>query len=430
MNLSPQETPPARSKISTDEPPFIFLLIPGKGSHLVILEDLLERYWPTSFLLLTPDADTAACEFKTDEPIDLILLEDASWEEQIPPLLSSKNYKSPPSLPPVLILPPSSSESPNAPDWDSIAEGLKAFNQNYIQACSTKPLYDTKLAFWAGVLHHRKRQMPSYERLRSRLAKRTAELEKANAELKRVAKLKDEFLANMSHELRTPLSAILGLAETLAEGIYGPLSPRQQKAIQEITESGNHLLELINGILDLSKIQAGRLEVHPQPVDLIEICHASVNMVRELAKNKGFAIKIKISAPELWVYTDAFRLKQILVNLLSNAIKFTPPGGEVGIDIESHQGDIMIAVWDTGIGINPELVPRLFEPFVQLDGELSRRFDGTGLGLALVSRLAELLKIELTVESELGKGSRFTLKLPSYAKQRSDNHQDIEAPLQ
>jgi PAS domain S-box-containing protein len=252
--------------------------------------------------------------------------------------------------------------------------------------------------------------------LEQRVADRTAELTGANAALRRAARMKDEFLATMSHELRTPLTAVQGLSEALQMGIYGTLNDKQLKALGTIRESGQHLLDLITDILDLSKLEAGKLELQADRVAVEDVCQASLRFVRQLALKKNLHVGLTFDPHVTSLQADARRLKQMLVNLLSNAVKFTPAGGRVGLTVEgdAQRQVVRFVVWDTGIGIAPEDLPRLFQPFTQLDSRLAREYEGTGLGLSLVQRMAELHGGDVTVESEgvLGKGSRFTLTLP------------------
>ncbi|NTV63979.1 MAG: PAS domain S-box protein, partial [Oscillochloris sp.] len=217
-------------------------------------------------------------------------------------------------------------------------------------------------------------------------------LRQVNAELARAARAKDEFLANMSHELRTPLNAILAFSEVLLEQIYGPLTARQQESIRAIDTSGRHLLELINDILDLSKVEAGRLDLEITTVSISEVCYASMQFVKEQALRKSLHLNIRLNDQLADMQVDAKRLKQMLVNLLSNAVKFTPASGTISLDVtvDSAEGIVHFAVRDSGIGIAPEDMSRLFLPFSQLDSALSRHHEGTGLGLALVRRLADL----------------------------------------
>ncbi|MFN8501734.1 PAS domain S-box protein [Kouleothrix sp.] len=245
--------------------------------------------------------------------------------------------------------------------------------------------------------------------------KRTEEtLRRANAQMQQAIRLKDEFLANMSHELRTPLNAILAFSEGLIEQTRGRLNQRQQAALASIEASGRHLLALINGILDLSKVEAGQLDLHIEPVWIADACQASMLFVRALADKKALTMAFALNDHTAMIEADPRRLKQMLVNLLSNAVKFTPPGGRVSLEVEADAvaGAVRFAVQDTGIGIASADLPRLFQPFSQLDSSLSRQHEGTGLGLVLVRRLAELHGGTVTVESTPGQGSCFRLILP------------------
>jgi PAS domain S-box-containing protein len=250
--------------------------------------------------------------------------------------------------------------------------------------------------------------------LAQRVQERTAELSRANAELAKAARLKDEFLAGMSHELRTPLNAIMGFAEILQNGAFGPLNEKQLKFSKNIEESGIHLLSLINDILDLSKIEAGKMDIEIGPVSIEAVCEASLRMVRELAHKKQLTVNRTLDQQVTVMQADERRLKQMLVNLLSNAVKFTPEGGQIGLEVTGNETEQVIhfTVWDNGIGIDPSDLSRLFQPFVQLDSRLTRQYSGTGLGLSLVSRMAELHGGGVAVESQVGQGSRFTISLP------------------
>jgi PAS domain S-box-containing protein len=250
--------------------------------------------------------------------------------------------------------------------------------------------------------------------LARRVEERTADLSAANAELARAARLKDEFLASMSHELRTPLNAVLGLSEALREQTYGSLNDQQDHALQTVEESGRHLLALINDILDLAKIDAGKMGVDIEDVLVEQMCQASMRMLRQAAQKKRIDMQLSLDPAATRVRADTRRLKQILVNLLSNAVKFTPDGGAVGLEVtaDANEHVLRFTVWDTGIGIALDQLAHLFQPFVQLDRRLARRYEGTGLGLALVYRMTELHGGGVSVTSEEGVGSRFTVALP------------------
>jgi PAS domain S-box-containing protein len=250
--------------------------------------------------------------------------------------------------------------------------------------------------------------------LARRVTERTADLIAVNGELARASRLKDEFLANMSHELRTPLNTVLGRAEILREQIYGPLTEQQQTAIASIDESGRHLLALINDILDLSKIEAGKLDLQVSLVDVSALCQSSVRMVAQAALSKGINLTSTFDMAVDCIRADERRLKQILVNLLSNAVKFTPQDGRVSLEVRGIRDRHLIEfiIEDSGIGIADLDLPRLFQPFVQIDGGLARQHEGTGLGLSLVLRLVESHGGSVAVTSALNCGSRFTVTLP------------------
>ncbi len=255
-----------------------------------------------------------------------------------------------------------------------------------------------------------------YVSVRSITQRKPAEeaLQQANVELQRALRMKDEFLANMSHELRTPLNAILALSETLLEGMHGSLTLRQQKSIHQIEASSKHQLALINDILDLSKVEAGRLDLELETVPVNDVCQASLQFVKEIAIKKRLQLSFHLNDQLAWVTVDPRRLKQMLVNLLSNAVKFTLEGGAVSltVEVQAAHARIRFTVQDTGVGIAPDDLPRLFQPFSQIDSYLNRQHEGTGLGLALVHRLTRLHGGSIIVESEVGKGSAFTITLP------------------
>ncbi|MBD2186946.1 response regulator [Pseudanabaena mucicola] len=275
-----------------------------------------------------------------------------------------------------------------------------------------------------------------------------AQLQQTNQELARATRLKDEFLANMSHELRTPLNAILGMAEGLQDQVFGTVNERQIKAIQTIRSSGTHLLELINDILDVSKIVAGQIEINRIPTAIPQLCQSSLGFVKQQALRKQIQIytKMPLDLPDIWI--DERRIRQVLINLLNNAVKFTPAGGSVTLDVTycpadrsgQSQGNnaianLQISVIDTGIGIAAENIPKLFKPFVQIDSALNRQYAGTGLGLTLVKQMIEIHGGNVSLTSELGKGSCFTITLPyiSGVEQPTSSHHSItpvESPPQ
>jgi CheY-like chemotaxis protein len=243
---------------------------------------------------------------------------------------------------------------------------------------------------------------------------RTAELEQAREAAEAANRAKSEFLASMSHELRSPLNVVLGMADVLGDGHLGAVTPRQLECLGQITESGRHLLSLINDVLDLSKIEAGMLELDIQPTDVREVCEAALRLARGGARGKRLDLAADLPVDLPWLPADGRRLKQILVNLLVNAVKFTPEGGRIRLEVAAHEAEatISFAVRDTGSGIPTEFIPRLFRPFEQGDSGLARQHAGTGLGLALVDRMTRMHGGTVEVETALGEGSCFTVTLP------------------
>jgi predicted ATPase/signal transduction histidine kinase/GAF domain-containing protein len=242
-------------------------------------------------------------------------------------------------------------------------------------------------------------------------------LELTNQELLHATRLKDEFLATMSHELRTPLNAIIGMSEGLQEEVFGPLNEEQLKWVAMTETSGRHLLSLINDILDVSKIAAGKLELDIEPVDLISLCNSSLDFIKPQAASKKIKIQSAILADLAIINVDERRIRQVLINLLSNAIKFTPIDGHVDlrISLKSQENDekyLCFEVIDTGIGIAPEDQAKLFQPFIQIDSKFNRQYTGTGLGLAIVKQVIELHGGTVGLQSQVGKGSCFTVNLP------------------
>jgi signal transduction histidine kinase/CheY-like chemotaxis protein len=250
--------------------------------------------------------------------------------------------------------------------------------------------------------------------LARRVEERTAELNLTNAQLARSVRAKDEFLASMSHEFRTPLTTILGTSEMLMDGLYGDLVGDQQRAVSNIDESAQHLLALINDILEVAKVEAGKIELNPEEVPVPLLCEACLRLVRQPAEKKALKVSLDIDSRVRFIRGDPLRLRQLFVNLLSNAVKFTPVGGSIGLQVEgdAEAGIAVFTVWDKGIGIPEEDMGRLFKPFIQLDSHLNRHHSGTGLGLVLAYRMAELHGGGISVTSEPGEGSRFAVTLP------------------
>ena len=238
----------------------------------------------------------------------------------------------------------------------------------------------------------------------TQVARLVGEIQEAN-------QVKSRFLANMSHELRTPLNAILGFSQVLAAGDFGLLNERQARYVAHIEASGIRLLELINDILDLAKVEAGLLEMRPERLELAQLMIAGRSEIERLATAKGLNLVYDLD-PGVWVWTEPRRLQQVVINLLTNAVKFTPSGGRVTLSTAMSKGEAQVSVADTGIGIGAEEHERIFDEFVQADDHSAREQKGTGLGLSLSRKLTELMGGTLTVQSEVGMGSTFTVTLP------------------
>ena len=265
----------------------------------------------------------------------------------------------------------------------------------------------------------------STEETSRELALKISELERAN-------QMKAQFLANMSHELRTPLNSVIGFSEMLMIGALGPLSDPQRDALETVSRNGRHLLGLVNDVLDLSKVEAGRMELHLTQTDVRAIVADVITGMESLIQAKGHDVRVDLGDAPLLVTADEMRVRQILYNLLSNAVKFTAAGGRIAVSAGQRRTPLPVpggrridrdAVWisvqDTGIGIAKDDVPRLFSEFTQVDASLSRRFEGTGLGLALCRRFVEMHGGLIGVESTPGQGSTFWIDLPITGPQSS-----------
>jgi signal transduction histidine kinase len=238
------------------------------------------------------------------------------------------------------------------------------------------------------------------------------EIEDKSSQIEAANRHKSEFLANMSHELRTPLNAIIGFSEVLQERLFGDLNDKQAEYTEDILASGRHLLSLINEILDLSKVEAGRMELEVAPFDLPLAIDNARTFVRERAAKHGITVDLDVDERLGEYIGDERKIKQVLLNLLSNAVKFTPEGGRIGINARQVNGSVEISVTDTGIGIAPEDQPTIFEEFRQVGMDYSHKVEGTGLGLTLAKKFVELHGGRISVESAPGKGSTFSFVLP------------------
>jgi two-component system, sensor histidine kinase and response regulator len=269
----------------------------------------------------------------------------------------------------------------------------------------------------------------------AKLEETNAEIARQNKELERANQMKSEFLANMSHELRTPLNAIIGFSEALKRGMLGEVTAQQSEYLGDIYDSGKHLLSLINDILDMSKIEAGKMSVDLEVTDLKQLLQSSLTLFKEKALGSKLHLRLEMEAMG-WAELDQRKVRQVLYNLISNAVKFTPEGGTVilrayrvprpdlegmhlagsapgfGESADAGHDYIEMRVIDTGIGIGKEDLEKLFQPFVQVESGLNRRFEGTGLGLAIVKQFVELQGGAIAVHSEPGAGSEFAIWLP------------------
>ena len=257
------------------------------------------------------------------------------------------------------------------------------------------------------------RDVSERKRLDQVLQEKNIELESARAVAERTSLTKSDFLANMSHELRTPLNSVIGFSEVLEDQMFGPINEKQREYVNNILTSGKHLLSLINDILDLSKVESGKMGLELSRFPLRDCVEASLTMLREKALKGGIELSLKLAPEaEVGIAADERKLKQILFNLLSNAVKFTPRGGAVEVSVVRDGDFIQITVADTGIGINEDDIPKLFQAFTQLESAYTKGFEGTGLGLTLTRQLVELHEGRVWVKSEFGKGSRFSFTLP------------------
>jgi len=238
------------------------------------------------------------------------------------------------------------------------------------------------------------------------------EIEDKSRLLEAASRHKSEFLANMSHELRTPLNAVIGFSEVLIQRMFGSLTDKQDEYLKDIYTSGQHLLSLINDILDLSKIEAGRMELAPAPFHLPSALENAVTLVKERAGRHGIALSLDIDPRLEQIVGDERKVKQVLLNLLANAVKFTPEGGRISLKAGWADGMVEIAVTDTGIGIAPDDQTAIFEEFRQVGSDEARKQEGTGLGLTLAKKFVELHGGRIWVESAVGRGSTFTFTLP------------------
>ncbi len=301
---------------------------------------------------------------------------------------------------------------------------LKELDQKFIQ----------RLSAHLGIALQNLKQYNDLRELSGQLKSKGEEIALKNTQLEKSNRLKSEFLANMSHELRTPLNAIIGFSEILKDGVLGELSAQQTDYCLDIFTSGQHLLSLINDILDLSKIEAGKMVLEAEEINAGELLKGSLSVVKEKALTHGIKLDSNIAEGVGSIYADPKKFKQVVYNLLSNAVKFTPDGGKVALRAcrrkeEGRPWDVLeVSVSDTGIGISEEGMKKLFRPFEQLDSSLAKKYEGTGLGLALTKRLVELHGGTVHVSSGLGKGSVFTVLFPYKTAPERQTEAEAEVP--
>jgi PAS domain S-box-containing protein len=339
-------------------------------------------------------------------------------------------------------------EDPENNRWISPTDGNRLWGVLVVHACAERRVWlqseadllqqiANQLAIaiqQASLFEQVKQELSDRQLAEQQLTKANQQLVFSNEELERATRLKDEFLANMSHELRTPLNGILGITEGLQEEVFGALNDKQQKVLLTIERSGNHLLQLINDILDLAKIEAGKLDLDCNLTHIEQLSQSSVMFLRQMAMQKNVQLTTKIAPTLPQLMIDERRIRQVLINLLNNAVKFTLEGGSITLEITLQKAIateknynithwVKFAVIDTGIGIAPDALKTLFQPFIQVDSALNRQYDGTGLGLALVKRIVELHGGRVSATSEVGVGSCFALELPY-------NEMDVPLPKQ
>jgi len=254
----------------------------------------------------------------------------------------------------------------------------------------------------------------SHKKLEMMVAERTRELEKLNEELKNLNKMKSDFISSVSHELRTPLTSIKGYASILMTGKLGDVLPAQKERLEKIDKHSNSLVHLINNLLDIARIESGKVQMDMKDISIKEMLDSITDILAPQIKEKNISLKINSKIKFDKIKADPNQLERVFLNLLSNAVKFTPEKGTVNIYIEDKHDDIQFSVEDTGIGIPPQDIPKVFQEFFRADNALDQKIKGSGLGLSLVKKIIEAHKGKIWFDSELGKGTRFTFIIPKY----------------
>ncbi len=414
--------------------------------HLRAVEEAVSPEYPSVTSRNWQDARLNEVEFQfylDGKPNVVVDLQQDPWSIDLQNYINEIHVKSKIVAP---ILLPSGGNDPDLDTWDE----PRLWGLLSIHACSdirhwqqTEAQLLQQIADQLALAIHQANLFEKLQQESSEREQAVVRLIESNQELARATRLKDEFLASMSHELRTPLNAILGMSESLQDGVFGVINHRQGKSIGTIEKSGRHLLALINDILDLSKMEANKFQLEFIDVSIPSLCKNSILFVKELAHKRQ--IRVKTQMPEqlkqVNIRVDDLRFRQVLINLLSNAVKFTPEGGSITLDVGiSSDGQfdgfnpflgqpasnpvpippnsvespcqIAFSIIDTGIGIAAEDMDKLFQSFVQIDSSLSRQYAGTGLGLSLVKRIVEMHGGHISVQSEVNRGSCFTVSLP------------------
>ncbi len=260
----------------------------------------------------------------------------------------------------------------------------------------------------------------SHQELERRVKERTQELARLNEELKNLNKIKSDFVSAVSHELRTPLTSIKGYASILIAGKLGELNPAQKERLEKIDKHSNNLAHLINNLLDISRIESGRVQMEVKEIVLKELLDSIIDIITPQLKEKSLILKLNVPQKITKIYADQSQIERVFLNLLSNAIKFTPEKGKITISAEDKDGLIQFSVEDTGLGISKEDLEKIFQEFYRVDNEVNQKVKGTGLGLSLVKRIIEAHNGNMWVRSELGKGSTFSFTLPKTQKQKKE----------